>query len=214
MRFDTMTEFKLYISPGSCSRASHIALAETGLPYTVSRVKFAEGEQRSEAYLKINPKGRVPALVTDKGVLTETVALLAYIAALAPEKKLAPLDDPFLFAQMQSFNAYIASTVHINHAHGRRGARWANAEASIADMKQKVPQTMRDCFALIENGYLTGPYVLGDSYTVADAYLFVMTGWLAEDIGDLADFPRAKAHYDLVAARPAVQKVLAEEKAA
>jgi glutathione S-transferase len=214
MRFDTMTEFKLYISPGSCSRASHIALAETGLPYTVSRVKFAEGEQRSEAYLKINPKGRVPALVTDKGVLTETVALLAYIAALAPEKKLAPLDDPFLFAQMQSFNAYIASTVHINHAHGRRGARWADAEASIADMKQKVPRTMRDCFALIENGYLTGPYVLGDTYSIADAYLFVMTGWLAEDIGDLADFPRAKAHYDLVAARPAVQKVLAEEKAA
>ncbi|TWF57087.1 glutathione S-transferase family protein [Neorhizobium alkalisoli] len=209
-----MTELKLYISPGSCSRASHIALAETGLPYTVSRVKFAEGEQRSEAYLKINPKGRVPALVTDKGVLTETVALLAYIAALAPAKALAPLDDPFRFAEMQAFNAYLASTVHVNHAHGRRGARWANEETSIADMKQKVPQTMRDCFALIENGYLTGPYVLGSTYSVADAYLFVMTGWLKEDIGSLDDFPRAKAHYDLIAGRPAVQQVLAEEQAA
>lgn len=95
----------LYITPGTCSRASHIALAESGLDYQVSLIRFAEGEQRSPAYLKVNPKGRVPALMTDKGVLTETVALLPYIAQLVPEKNLAPLDDPFLFAKMQAFNA-------------------------------------------------------------------------------------------------------------
>lgn len=89
-----------YFSPGSCALASHIALAESGLPYQVKKLNFAEGEQRSEAYLAINPKGRVPALVTDKGVVTETVAILGYIAQAAPEARLAPLADPFLFAKM------------------------------------------------------------------------------------------------------------------
>ncbi|AYD00071.1 glutathione S-transferase N-terminal domain-containing protein [Neorhizobium sp. NCHU2750] len=204
----------LYITPGTCSRASHIALAESGLPYAVSRISFADGGQRSESYLKINPKGRVPALVTDKGVLTETVALLAYIASLVPEKHLAPLADPFLFAKMQAFNAYLASTVHINHAHGRRGARWADDETSHADMIRKVPQTMRDAFVLIENGFLEGPYVLGETYSVADAYLFVMAGWLESDHVDIAEFPRVHAHYRMMLERPAVQRALAEEKEA
>jgi glutathione S-transferase len=204
----------LYITPGTCSRASHIALAESGLDYQVSLIRFAEGEQRSPAYLKVNPKGRVPALVTDKGVLTETVALLPYIAQLVPEKNLAPLDDPFLFAKMQAFNAYLSSTVHINHAHGRRGARWADNAASHADMIAKVPQTMRDSFALIENDFLEGPYVLGDTFSVADAYLFVMSGWLEGDHVDMAQFPKVAAHYRRIEMRPAVQRVLAEEAAA
>ena len=204
----------LYITPGTCSRASHIALAESGLDYQVSLIRFAEGEQRSPAYLKVNPKGRVPALVTDKGVLTETVALLPYIAQLVPEKNLAPLDDPFLFAKMQAFNAYLSSTVHINHAHGRRGARWADNAASHADMIAKVPQTMRDSFALIEDGLVEGQFVLGETFSVADAYLFVMTGWLESDHVDMAEFPKVAAHYRRIEMRPAVQRVLAEEAAA
>lgn len=204
----------LYITPGTCSRASHIALAESGLDYQVSLIRFAEGEQRSPAYLKVNPKGRVPALVTDKGVLTETVALLPYIAQLVPEKNLAPLDDPFLFAKMQAFNAYLSSTVHINHAHGRRGARWADNSASHADMIAKVPQTMRDSFALIENDLVEGQFVLGETFSVADAYLFVMTGWLESDHVDMAEFPKVAAHYRRIEMRPAVQRVLAEEAAA
>ncbi len=204
----------LYITPGTCSRASHIALAESGLDYQVSLIRFAEGEQRSPAYLKVNPKGRVPALVTDKGVLTETVALLPYIAQLVPEKNLAPLDDPFLFAKMQAFNAYLSSTVHINHAHGRRGARWADNPASHADMIAKVPQTMRDSFALIENDLVEGQFVLGETFSVADAYLFVMTGWLESDHVDMAEFPKVAAHFRRIEMRPAVQRVLAEEAAA
>ena len=204
----------LYITPGTCSRASHIALAESGLDYQVSLIRFAEGEQRSPAYLKVNPKGRVPALVTDKGVLTETVALLPYIAQLVPEKNLAPLDDPFLFAKMQAFNAYLSSTVHINHAHGRRGARWADNAASHADMIAKVPQIMRDSFALIENDLVEGQFVLGETFSVADAYLFVMTGWLESDHVDMAEFPKVAAHFRRIEMRPAVQRVLAEEAAA
>ncbi len=205
--------FTLFFSPGSCSRASHIVLEESGLPYKAQRVNFAEGEQRSEAFLTINPKGRVPALVTASGVLTETPAILAFIAQMAPEKKLAPLDDPFEFARMQSFNAFISSTVHVAHAHGRRGSRWANEESSFADMKAKVPQTMTECFELIEKGLLHGPWVLGTAYSVADPYLFVMSGWLESDGVDIARFPRVHDHFKRMSERPAVQKVLVAEKA-
>ncbi len=204
----------LYFSPGSCALVSHIALAESGLPYEVRRLNFAQSEQRSEAYLKINPKGRVPALVGDRGVVTETVAILAYIAQIAPAAKLAPLDDPFLFARMQSFNAYMAATVHVAHAHGRRGYRWADEETSYEDMKKKLPQVMRDCFRLVEDGMLEGPFVLGDTYSTADPYLFVMADWLKSDRVDIAEFPRVYAHYRRMLERPAVQKALAEEKAA
>jgi glutathione S-transferase len=204
----------LYFAPGTCALATHIALAESGLPYAVKRLNMKEGEQRSEAYLKINPKGRVPALVSDEGVLTETVALLAYVAQLAPEKKLAPLDNPFLMAKMQAFNAYLASTVHINHAHGPRGSRWADEPSSLADMLNKVPQTMRDCFTLIENQLLEGPWVLGDTYSVADGYLLTVARWLASDKVDLAEFPKVAAHYQRMLTRPAVKKALEEEKAA
>jgi glutathione S-transferase len=113
---------------------------------------------------------------------------------------------------MQAFNAYLASTVHINHAHGRRGPRWADDETSHADMIRKVPQTMRDCFALIESDFLEGPYVLGETYSVADAYLFVMAGWLESDTVDIAEFPRVHAHYQRMLERPAVKRALAEEK--
>jgi glutathione S-transferase len=106
----------LFFSPGACSLASAIALAESGLPYRLQRVKFADNEQRSPDYLKLNPNGRVPVLVTDEGAISENLAILAYIAQVAPQAKLAPLDDLFAFARMQAFNAYLAATVHVAYA--------------------------------------------------------------------------------------------------
>ncbi|MBO9193416.1 glutathione S-transferase [Rhizobium sp. 16-449-1b] len=203
----------LYFAPGTCSRASLIALEESGLPFEAKRVDTANGEQRSEAYLKINPKGRVPALATEKGVLTETPAILAYIAAIAPAAGLAPLDDPFEFARLQAFNNYICSTVHVNHAHGRRASRWADDAAAHEAMKAKVPQTMAESFALIEDGMFAGPWVMGERYSIADPYLFVMTGWLPSDDVDPARFPKVAEHYARMLNRPAVQRALAREKA-
>ena len=117
--------FKLYYAPGTCALASHIALEEAGAPYSAERLSFKENQQNSADYLKVNPKGRVPALVTDKGVLTETPAILAFIAQSFPQAKLAP-QDAFAFAQVQSINSYLCSTVHVAHAHKMRGARWAH----------------------------------------------------------------------------------------
>src|SRR3979411_2197899 len=132
--------FKLYYSRGSCALASHIALQEAGAPYTTERIDFKTNQQNSPEYLAINPKGRVPSLVTDQGILTETPAMLAYIAQSFPLAKLAPLDDAFAFAKMQAFNSYLCSTVHVAHAHRMRGSRWADDPATLADMQRKVPQ--------------------------------------------------------------------------
>lgn len=201
---------KLFYTPGTCSLASHIALEEAGAGYEVHRVDFSKAEQTKPDYLTINPKGRVPALVTDRGILTETPAILAYIAQSFPKARLAPLDDPFEFARLQSFLSYLCSTVHVAHAHARRAARWADEPAAQEAMKAKVPQNMADCFALIERTMFAGPFVRGDAYSVADPYLFTIAGWLESDGVDPARFPRILDHRNRMAERPAVAKVLAE----
>ncbi|RVH08155.1 glutathione S-transferase family protein [Sinorhizobium meliloti] len=201
---------KLFYTPGTCSLASHIALEEAGAGYEVHRVDFSKAEQTKPDYLTINPKGRVPALVTDRGILTETPAILAYIAQSFPKARLAPLDDPFEFARLQSFLSYLCSTVHVAHAHARRVARWADDPAAQEAMKAKVPQNMADCFALIERTMFVGPFVRGDAYSVADPYLFTIAGWLESDGVDPARFPRILDHRNRMAERPAVAKVLAE----
>jgi len=202
----------LYFAPHTCALASLIALEESGLPFKTKKLNFAAAEQRSPEYLAVNPKGRVPALLTDRGIVTETPAILAYIAQVAPAAQLAPL-DPFEFARMQAFNNYLCSTVHVNHAHGRRGSRWADDPTAHEAMKAKVPQTMAECFELIDAQMLEGPWVMGEYYSVADPYLFVMTGWLRPDGVDPARFRKATAHYAQMMERPAVQRALEREQA-
>src|SRR6266702_99912 len=204
--------FKLYYAPGTCALASHIALEEAGAAYTTERLDFKANQQNSPEYLAINPKGRVPSLVTDRGILTETPAMLAFIAQSFPQAKLAPLEDAFAFAQAQAFNSYLCSTVHVAHAHKLRGARWATEESSFVDMRGKVPQTVGACFALIERGMLKGPWVMGEQYTICDPYLFTIAGWLEGDGVDLAILPQVADHRKRMAERPAVRKVLAEEQ--
>ena len=204
--------FKLYFAPGTCALASHIALAEAGAPYTTVKLDFKANQQNSPEYLAINPKGRVPALVTDRGILTETPAMLAFIAQSFPQAKLAPLDDPFEFAKVQAFNSYLCSTVHVAHAHKLRGARWATEETTFADMKRMVPKTVGACFALIERDMLKGPWVMGEQYTICDPYLYTLAGWLEGDSVDIATLPKVADHRKRMSERPAVQKVMAEQQ--
>ena len=200
-----------YYAPRTCAVASHIALEEAGADYELRRIDFGKTEQRSAEYLKVNPKGRVPALVTERGILTETPAILAYIAQSYPEKNLAPLNDLFAFAQVQAFNAYMCATVHVAHAHKFRGTRWVNAEdtAAIEAMKRKVPVTMAECFELIENEMLAGPWVMGATYSIADIYLFTVSTWLEGDEVDINRFPKVADLHRRMLNNKSVQKVLA-----
>jgi glutathione S-transferase len=196
-------------SAGACSLATHIALEEAGAEYSTIHVDLASGEQRKPDFLKINPKGRVPVVVTEDGSLTENTALLLYVAQKFPGAGLAPLDDLHALARLQAFNAYLASTVHVAHAHKLRGSRWSDDAAAIETMKLKVAQNMTDCAATIEYEYLAGPWVMGKDYTVADAYLHVMTRWMLGDGVDLARFPKLSAHHEAMQQRPAVKRVMA-----
>jgi glutathione S-transferase len=201
---------KLFYAPGTCALASRIALEDARAEHEIVRVDFSRQQQHSAEFLKINPKGRVPALSTDGGILTETPAILTFIAQSFPDAGLAPLDDPYGLAQMQAFNSYLCSTVHVNHAHGRRGARWANDQASLDDMKSKVPENMAASMLLIERDFFEGPWVMGEQYTVADAYLFTIEGWLKGDGVDIGDYPIIKDHYERMSARDSVRRALVD----
>ena len=197
---------KLYFAPGTISIAVAIALNEAEIDYDTHRLDFAAGDQHSDAYVAINAKGRVPALDVDGTILTETGAILDYIATLAPA--LMP-SDPIAAAKARSVMYYLASTMHVNHAHMRRGHRWADTEASFADMAAKVPQTMADSAGFVEAECLTGPFVLGDTLCIADAYLFVVCNWLTCAGVDLHPFPKLRAFLAAMEARPSVQTVRA-----
>jgi len=194
----------LHYTPGTVSIAVAIALEEAGLAYTPRFVDFRDSAQTQAPYLAINPKGRVPALVTDQGVLTETGAILDYIGTLAPV--MVPT-DPFAAAQMRELMYYIASTMHVAHAHKMRGSRWADQETSLTDMRAKVPQTVSACCAYLESKYPFSPFVFGSNLTLADPYLFIVASWGTGDDVDMSAYPKLAAFIAMMRARPSVQAV-------
>jgi glutathione S-transferase len=210
---------KLFYAPNACSLAPHIALNEAGADYEAVLVDTKNGEQRSAAYLAINPKARVPSLATDRGILTEVPVLLAYIARMFPKAALAPMawktpDDQFDFFEMQSFNTYLASTIHITYAHIFRPERYADTDAAKADMRAKAPKVLREQLQLIEDRFTDGrEWVHGDKYTVSDPYLYVFSRWLERDgVGGPEGLPKLVAHRARVQAREAVKKTLEQER--
>jgi len=203
---------KLFYGKGACSRASHITLEEAGAEFEAIRMNLKDGEQRKPEYLALNPKGRVPTLVTDRGILTETPAVLVYIAQTHPTANLLPGDDPFAFGQVQSFNSYLCSTVHVAHAHKQRGTRWTDDPQALAAMTANVPKTVAACFDLIEREMFKGPWVMGEQFTICDPYLFTLSQWLESDSIDPTRFPKVYDHRNRMSARPAVQRAIAREE--
>jgi len=196
-----------YTAQTSIGVAAHIALEESGLDYEVVELDFAKKQQSSEDYLKINPKARVPSLVVEQGIITETPAILTYLAQCAPHSPIALPHDAFAHAQIQSFNSYLCSTVHIAHAHKMRGHRWVDDEAAIKAMTENVPRTMAMCFDMIEEQMLKGPWVHGNTFSISDPYLYRMSTWLASDGVDINRYEKVKTHHDLMAQRDSVKVV-------
>ena len=191
---------KLFATKGTISVAVALVLEEVEADYELCLIDFAVDEQRSQAYLEVNPKGRVPALVTAGGTLTETAAVLEYIAPnMLPR-------DAFESAKHREISYYLAATLHINHAHKLRGYRWADLETSYEDMRAKVPQTMAESCAYVED-VIVGPYIFGAQFTLADAYLFVITQWLAGDGVEIQNYPKLAQLQRSVAARPSVARI-------
>ncbi|NKB62605.1 MAG: glutathione S-transferase [Gammaproteobacteria bacterium] len=200
--------FTIYYAHSTAAIAPQILLEESGANYESRCIDFSNRDQQSPEYLAINPKGRVPALITPRGTLTEVPALLAYIAQIYPEKNLEPT-DPFEFAEAQEFNAYLCSTVHVAHAHKMRGSRWSNDPSSHESMRAKVVENLEECARVIESHYFKGPWVMGENYSLCDPYLYLISRWLEGDGVDIAQFQKIKNHRDNMLARPATQTIIA-----
>ncbi|MEY8839518.1 glutathione S-transferase family protein [Cribrihabitans sp. XS_ASV171] len=196
----------LYYSKGSSALAAHILLEESGAAYVAREVPIPEGAHLDPGFLRTNPKGRIPALATDQGVLTENPAILTYIAERHAPRFLPA--DPFARARAQEVMAYLCATVHVAFAHGRRGARWSDDPQVIAALKTKVPENLAACASLIERQYLCGPFVF-DSYSLCDPYTFLVHRWMAVHGLNLDHFPRLAAHRDAMLDRPATRRAMA-----
>ena len=197
---------KLYYAKNSCAFAAHVVLEDAKAIYETVEIDFKKAEQHSSHYKKINPNQRVPALITPKGTLTETSAILTYIAQEHPEMNLIPTNN-FDFARAQNFNAYLATTVHVAHAHKHRGARWATDDFALQNMTAKVQENMMNCGLLIEKELFQGPWVLGENYSICDPYLALITRWFNDDKVDTSQFPQIMKHYSRMQARASMKKV-------
>lgn len=205
---------KLYYSPGACSLAPHILLEESGLAYQTELVAIAEGKNRTPEYLAINPKGRVPALLTEEGeILTEVPAIAWYIADAAPALRLLPAGRLAAARYFEWFN-WLSGTVH-TMAYGQfwRTQRFVDGEQAFPPIKEKGRQNILDHYAYIEGRLKGRSWAVGNAYTAVDAYLLVFFRW-GNRIGlDMrAGYPYWTAQAERVLQRPAVQRVLGEER--
>jgi glutathione S-transferase len=200
----------LYYAPGACSMAPHIVLEEGGEKYEARRVDFSKAEQRTEAYMKtVHPLGRVPALGgIDAGApLTENTAILPY---LGKRYRLWPT-DPVAEARALSLIGYFAATVHPAHAHISRPERYATDKAHFPDIQEQGRKSFHTYLQQID-GMLAGRQWLSDSYSVLDPYAFTFYVWGVRREVPMAGMKNYTAHKDRMLARPAVQRVVEDEK--
>lgn len=197
---------KLYYSPGACSLASHIALEETGLKYeAIAAPTKTKVLPDGSDYRKVNPLGYVPYLVMDDGTgLAEGPAILQYIADQAPATKLAPPNGTVPRYQLQSWLNFIGTEVHKNF-----GPLFNSAMPEEA--KQIFTTNLLGRLKWVDGDLAGKPFLMGSDFTVADAYLFVVTNWAQPLNVDLSPFPNLLAFRERVAARPAVQAAMKAE---
>ena len=201
---------KLYYSPGACSLASHIAIEEVGIPYETQRVNLAQGEQRQPEYLKINPRGRVPALQVGDHILTENVGILTYLGGGYPDAKIWP-QKTWDQAKLVSSMAWLSNTVHPAYGHYVRTERYVDDENCKQAVKDKGLASFRGYLEEIDR-LLTGQkWSIANQYTVIDGYLLVFYRWANRAKLPVKELRNYTALVDRVLSRPAVHKVMADE---
>jgi glutathione S-transferase len=167
---------KLFHSPGACSLVPHIALEEAGADFEAVRVVLAQGEHLKPEYLAINPHARVPALATERGTITENVAILNYIADRFGAAGSVPSDDDFIAAKCNELLGWFASTVHIAFAQVWRMGRFTSDESVHPQIQQGGRQALERHFAEIE-GIVGEGWLVGDRFTAADSYALTFFRW-------------------------------------
>jgi len=164
----------LYHAPGSCSLAVKAALALTELEYEVKTINSNTGEQFSDAFKKINPLSKVPALIVDGEIITEGAAILQYISEISPNTHLLPAPETIERAQALKWIMFVYSNVHPHFARAFIPARYADDEA---DVKEKAEKSLHELFTIIDNQLETNKYIAGSTLSIADLYLGVAIHW-------------------------------------
>ena len=191
---------KLFIKPGACSLSPHIVSREAGLAVQVIRA-----DTKSAEFAKINPKGYIPVLELDDGQhLTEGVAIVQYLADQKPEAKLAPKNGTLERYRLQEWLNYIATELHKGFSPLFR--------KPTPEAKQQILETLEKKFAFVSQHLEKNAFVMGERFTVADAYMFTILTWSKGQGIDLARWPALKSWFDKVAARPAVVEALQAER--
>lgn len=199
---------KLHYKPGACSLAAHIILNELGAAFDLDKTDTAMGRTESGGdFRKISPNGYVPALVTDTGeIITENPAVLQYLADLAPDAGLAPPNGTFARIRLQESLNFVSSELHKAF-----GPFFTGADLD-RDARKKAEAGVNRRVAHIERSLADGrDYLLGDTFTVVDAYAFVVLNWTNFVGLSLDSWPTTKAYVDRVAARPASAKAMVKE---
>jgi glutathione S-transferase len=203
--------FKLYYAPGACSMASHIALEEAGAPYETQTVALAKGEQRSEAYLKVNPRAKVPALVLDDGsVITENTAILLYLARRFPDKNLLPKDlggEARCVATM----AWFSNMVHPSFTRINRPERFAEDECAHPALKETGRKNFWANLQEIDRLLDGRQWIQGAAFTTCDPYALVFYGWGLRIDQPMKQLISYTAWKERIVSRPAVRKILERE---
>lgn len=201
----------LYFNPGACSLASHIGLEESGAPYETKPILLAKGQQRTEAYLKINPRGKVPALSVDGKVLVENTAILTYLARKFPDKKLMPA-DPTEEARCIGTMCWFSSVVHPSYSRFHRPARFAEEESAYAAVETSGRKSFWAGLQEIDSMIDGNDWIMGKEFTVVDGYALVFYGW-----GERSGFPMKElssytAWQQRMMQRPTVKKCVEREE--
>ena len=198
----------LFYGPGACSMAAHIVLEESGEKYEPKKMDLAAGEQRTEAYMKIHPLGRVPALRLDDGQpLTENGAILPYLGKRFDMWPKDPMGD----AKAMSLIGFFATSVHPAHAHVGRPERYTADQSAYPGIKDMGLKTFHGYLKQID-GMLAGREWFSDRYSVLDPYGFVFYTWGVRRELPMAELKNYTAHKDRMLKRAAVERVVADEK--
>ena len=209
-----MSELKLFFSPRACSLACHIALEESGLPFTAEAVKIREGQHKTGAYLCVNPWGKIPAMLVDGETLTEAHAILSYIGDIAPpEKNLLPRNNPLLRAHAHAWMNFLSSTVHIAFRPLFRPYFLISDESQYPKLREVGVPNFQKTLREVDQRLSGKTWALGDNYSVVDPYLFVFYMWSqrADVVEYSPPLPAWKVHWDRLYEREATQRALARE---
>ena len=201
----------LYFSPGACSLASHIGLEETGAPYEIKPILLAKRQQRTEAYLKINPRGKVPALSVDGKILVENTAILTYLARRFPEKRLMPT-DPAEEARCIGTMCWFSSVVHPSYQRFHRPERFADGEQAQAAVKENGRKLFWANLQEIDSMIQGNDWVMGREFTAVDGYALVFYGWGLRSGFPVTELSAYTAWQERMMKRPTVKKSVESEE--